>query len=129
MKMNKEHIDDLIAESLSKDEAEFYHTLDEEGFLKQWGGLYKGKLKGWAIYVTIVQLIFTVITFYLGYKFFTVEDIREIMLYGGGFFIAFITVSMLKLWHWMQMDKNSIIREIKRLEFQVAVLSEKSNER
>lgn len=129
MKMNKEHIDDLIAESLSKDEAEFYHTLEEEGLLKQWGGLYKGKMKGWAIYISIVQVIFTVITFYLGYKFFTVEAIREIILYGGGFFIAFITVSMLKLWHWMQMDKNSIIREIKRLEFQVAILTEKLSEK
>ena len=47
MKMTEEHIDDLITESLSKDEAEFYHTLDEEGLFRQWGGLYKGKMKGW----------------------------------------------------------------------------------
>lgn len=129
MKMTEEHIDDLITESLSKDEAEFYHTLDEEGLFKQWGGLYKGKMKGWAMFITFAQLIFTVITFYLGYKFFTGEEIREIILYGGAFFIAFTSTGMLKLWHWMQMDKNSILREIKRLEFQVAVLSEKSNER
>jgi len=30
---------------------------------------------------------------------------------------------MLKLWFWMQMDKNTVIREVKRLELQVATLA------
>lgn len=123
--MNKEEIDKLIEESLNADEAKFYHELDEEGLFKQWGGLYTGKLKGWAILTTVVQLIFTVITFYLGYKFFTAKDSVELLKLGGAFFIVFIAASMMKLWHWMQMDKNSILREMKRMEFQIAVLSEK----
>jgi hypothetical protein len=32
---------------------------------------------------------------------------------------------MLKIWHYMQMDKNAILREVKRLELQVAILVEK----
>jgi len=36
---------------------------------------------------------------------------------------------MMKLWHWMQMDKNSILREMKRMEFQIAVLSEKISDK
>jgi hypothetical protein len=32
---------------------------------------------------------------------------------------------MLKLFHWMQMDKNAILRELKRVELQVGVLSAK----
>tara|TARA_R110002124_G_scaffold47149_1_gene140652 strand:+ start:1921 stop:2301 length:381 start_codon:yes stop_codon:yes gene_type:complete len=123
--MKKEDIDKLIEESLNKEEAEFYHNLEEEGLLKQWGGLYKGAFKGWAILMTIVQLALTVITFYLGYEFFTGSLSTEFIQIGAAFFIVFFATSMLKLWHWMQMDKNSILREMKRIEFQIAVLSEK----
>jgi hypothetical protein len=36
---------------------------------------------------------------------------------------------MIKLWQWMQMDKETVMREMKRLEFQVAVLMEKNSDR
>ncbi len=124
--MKKEEIDKLIEESLSVEEKKFYNELEEKGLFKQWGGLYTGKLKGWAILTTIIQLIFTVITFYLGYKYFTASETTDFFKYGGAFFIVFFAASMMKLWHWMQMDKNSILREMKRMEFQIAVLSEKS---
>jgi hypothetical protein len=127
--MKKEDIDKLIEESLNKEEAKFYHQLDEEGLFKQWGGLYTGKLKGWAILTTIVQLIFTVATFYFGYQFFTASETGELFRLGGIFFIIFFASSMMKLWHWMQMDKNSILREMKRMEFQIAVLSEKISDK
>lgn len=127
--MKKEEIDKLIEESLNKDEAKFYHELEEEGLFKQWGALYTGKLKGWAILTTVVQLIFTVATFYFGYQFFTATETGELFKLGGIFFIIFSATSMMKLWHWMQMDKNSILREMKRMEFQIAVLSEKISNR
>ena len=125
--MKKEDIDKLIEESLNNEEAEFYHQLDEEGLFKQWGGLYTGKLKGWAILTTVIQLVLTVGTFYFGYQYFTAGVTIEIFRMWGIFFILFFASSMMKLWHWMQMDKNSILREMKRLEFQIAVLSEKTS--
>ncbi len=125
MNANKEDIDKLIEETLSTEEAKFYHDLEEEGLFKQWAGLYTGKLKGWAILTTFFQLVLTVFTFYLGYKFFTASETLGLFKYGAAFFVVFFATSMMKLWHWMQMDKNSVLREMKRLEFQVAVLSEK----
>ncbi len=124
MKKEKE-IDELIKESLNKEEAEFYQGLDQQGVFKMWFDLYTGKLGSWAILVTFIQLVFTMLAFWFGYKFFTVEGIEQMLRYGGGMFIAILFTQMLKLWHWMQMDKNDILREMKRLEFQVAVLMEK----
>jgi len=123
--MKKEEIDKLIEESLNDEEVKFYHELDEGGVFKQWMGLYKGAFKGWAILVTTIQLILTVVTFYLGYEFFTESLSTDMLHTGAAFFIVFFAISMLKIWHWMQMDKNSILREMKRLEFQIAILSEK----
>jgi hypothetical protein len=34
-----------------------------------------------------------------------------------------IAMGMLKLFVWMQMDKNDILRELKRLELQIATLA------
>ncbi|GAB5408122.1 MAG: hypothetical protein BalsKO_04870 [Balneolaceae bacterium] len=126
--MKKEEIDQLIEESLSKDEAQFYHDLDEQGMLKQWGGLYSGKLGKWAILITTVQLIATVFTFWAGYNFFTSIELQLTILWGAGMFIGLIMIAQMKLWHWMQMDKNTILQEMKRIEFQVAILMEKLNE-
>lgn len=122
---NEKEIDELIKRSLNEEEAEFYQNLDQPGVFKMWFDLYRGKLGPWAILVTSIQLVFTALAFWLGYKFFTAEGMEQMLRFGGGMFIAILFVQMLKLWHWMQMDKNAILREMKRLEFQVAVLMEK----
>ncbi|MBO6620818.1 MAG: hypothetical protein JJ892_04740 [Balneola sp.] len=127
--MKKEDIDKLIEESLNKEEAKFYHELDEEGLFKQWGGLYTGRLGGWAIFITIVNVVITVFAFWFGYKYFTETDPMLMARYGAIMIIGLIMNGMVKLWHWMQMDKNSILREMKRMEFQIAVLSEKISDK
>jgi len=125
MKTNKEEIDELIEKSLSEEEAAFYNELDQQGLFKMWFDLYTGKLGLWGIAAALFQVIFTILAVYFTYKFFTVEGIETMLRYGGGMFISVLFMQIVKLWHWMQMDKNAITREIKRLEFQVAVLMEK----
>jgi len=34
-----------------------------------------------------------------------------------------IGIMALKLWSWMQMDRNAVMREIKRLELQVSAIA------
>ncbi|MFN1836023.1 DUF6768 family protein [Balneola sp. MJW-20] len=126
MKKQTDDIDTLITESLNKEEAEFYKNLGEEGLFAQWGGLYKGKLGKWAVLTTIIQLIVTVNTVWFSYLYFTANDPLLMARYGGIALIFLILNTAVKLWHWMQMDKNALLREIKRLEFQVSVLSEKA---
>lgn len=126
--MKKEEIDQLITESLSKDEKEFYRNLDEPGLFESWGRIYKGKYGRIALLMSVVHLIVAVIAVYCGYMLFTLEGPVEVLQYASAMFIALMFASMIKLWHWMQMDKNSLLREMKRLEFQVAVLMEKKAE-
>ena len=127
--MKKEEIDKLITDSLSKDEADFYKQFEEEDVFESWFGVYKGK-QGWIAAVqSVVIIAAVVVAVFCGYRFFTVESTTELMRYGAVMFIAIIITSFLKLWLWMQMVKNSIVREMKRVEFQVAVLMEKIPEK
>ncbi len=56
-------------------------------------------------------------------QLFKAQETREHILWGLGVMFCFSAVSMMKIWFWMQMNRNSILREIKRVELQVARLA------
>jgi len=58
-------------------------------------------------------------------QFFQAEEVKDWILYGIIILMSHTSIAMLKIWNWMQMDKNAILRETKRLELQVAMLVEK----
>lgn len=123
MGKQKNEIDELIREALGEEEANYYEKLEEEQSLLQEGlGLYKGKRAWISIWISFVILALLVGSIYCLVEFFKVEETKDLMIWGGGFFLGMFAITSLKIWAWMQMDKNAIIREMKRLEFQVSVL-------
>ena len=54
---------------------------------------------------------------------FGAETTRMQIAWSVGFLASNMGVAMMKMWFWMQMDKNTVIREVKRLELQVATLA------
>ncbi len=125
MKANKEEIDELIHQALSEDEAKFYDQLGEQSILEMVGGLFQGRLKWLNVLMMIVMVVLFAIGIYSLVKFFNVEGLRLMIEWAGVFFICMMAISMLKLFSWMQMDKNAILREIKRLELQVSRLNKR----
>ena len=125
MKKNNDEVDKLIREALSQDEAKFYDELGEQSLPEMVGGLFEGKMKWLAILTIVVQFILFIAAVYCGYNFFEVTEVQEMIRWGAGTFMFVLSVTMLKLFHWMQMDKNALMREIKRMELQVASLSAK----
>lgn len=123
MGKQKNEIDELIRQALGEEEANYYEQLEEEQSLLEEGlGLFKGKRAWISVWITFVIIAVFVGSIYCLVEFFRVEETKELMIWGGGFFLGMFMVTALKIWAWMQMDKNSLMREIKRLEFQVSVL-------
>jgi len=60
---------------------------------------------------------------YSAVRFFGAETTRTQIAWSVGFLTSNMVVAMMKMWFWMQMDKNTVIREVKRLELQVATLA------
>lgn len=125
MKKSNKEIDKMIKDALSSEEAKFYDELGEQSLPEMVGGLFVGKLKWLTVLTVIVQVILFIAAVYCAYQFFQVEEVREMIKWGAGFFMFMMATSMLKIFHWMQMDKNAIMREIKRMELQVVALSSK----
>ena len=124
MKSN-EDIDRLIRETLTEEEAKFYDELDEQNVLQMLGGVYRGKNSWLMVLTNIVQLVFFALFIYCAIQFFKVEETNDLIKWGIGGIVTLFAQTMLKLFTWMQMDKNAILREIKRLELQVSSLAGK----
>ena len=127
MKNEMKELDDLIKETLSKEEAKFYEELEEKNLFGKITDVYKGKM-GWvAITMNIVHLLFFVFFVYSVVEFFNAESTRDMMVWCSAGFLSMIFMAMLKLYVWMQMDKNDILRELKRIERQISVLTHKND--
>lgn len=120
-----EDIDQLIKETLTKEEAKFYEDLDEQGVLAMIMGIFKGKNKWIMFMMNIMTLVFFTLFIYCVVQFFQTEVTKELIKWSIGAIMFLLGVSMLKVFSWMQMDKNALLREMKRLELQVSSLANK----
>lgn len=120
-----EKIDDLIKEALSTEEAKFYDELGEQNLIEKLGGVHKGKTGWLASIMTVMTLLVFAVFVYCTVQFFNTEVTNELIKWASAGFLSMIAMSMMKLYLWLQMDKNDILRELKRLELQVSALSHK----
>ena len=122
MKKNEE-IDQLIKEALSADEKELFDTYDEQNLLQMMGGLFRGKLWWLNTLTIIVQFVVFGFCIYFTYRFFTASETSELIQFGLGIVVTMISITYIKVFHLMEMNKNATIREMKRLELQISILS------
>lgn len=125
MKTNMEDIDKLIKETLTREEAKFYDELDEQNLFQMLSGIFKGKNTWLAIIMNIMNAIIFGLLIYCIIQTMDVEKTNDLILWVGAVILCFLTMGMIKIYMWMQIHKNAIIRELKRLELQVSSLSGK----
>lgn len=125
MKDSKDNIDELIKQALTEEESEYLEKMGEQTLMEEGLDLFKGR-RGWiSIWIGFVIFVVFIGSIYCAVKFFEVTEVKELMIWGGGFFFGMFMVTALKVWAWMQMDRNAIIRELKRIELQIASLKQK----
>lgn len=123
-----EDIDQIIKETLSQEEAKFYDDLDEQNVFQMVIGIFIGKNKWIMIMMNVMTLVFFGFFVYCTVQFFNTDITNELIKWGIGAIVFIFGVSFLKMFAWMQMDKNALLRELKRLELQVSSLSGKMSE-
>ncbi|MCE7996599.1 MAG: hypothetical protein HEP71_31835 [Roseivirga sp.] len=124
--MNKsdKEIDELIHQALTKEEAIYFDQMGEQNISQQLFGLLKGK-NSWMNWVVIIMHLVV-----LGVAIWTFTNMLETDVVGDKLEWMFYTIAcflvmvMLKLWGWNQMDKNVVLREVKRLEYQISLLKQ-----
>lgn len=125
MKTKVKDINLLIKDSLSDEEVKIYDNLEEQNIFQMVIGIFKGKNKWVMLLMNIMTLVFFGLFIYCVVQFFEVETTKEQLKWGFGSVVFILGVSMLKVFAWIQMDKNALLREMKRLELQIASLARK----
>ncbi len=122
---NLDDIDILITEALSREEAQFYDQLGEQSVHDLVTELFGGRYRWLNLMSIPVMIAFMVAEIYCAWRFFFAPEVREMLLWGAGLFFAAIIIMAMKLWAWMEIQRNSLTREIKRVELQLAHLAGK----
>jgi hypothetical protein len=120
-------LDRKIREALTADEAEVLGPLEEPSLWKQFTELFQGRLRWVNVLVligTLAAFVFTIITIMY---FFRAEGVREMIAWAGGFGLGLISITAGRIWLWMILHRNALLREIKRVELQIARLASQLN--
>lgn len=111
-------IDEKIREAL-KGEANTDEIFAEPSLVAEGIAPFRGKRK----WVNVVGLMYGLIGFSLavwgGFEFFHAEVVREQMLWGGLCFLGLMLNAFLKVFFWLEMHTNRVLREVKRVELLV----------
>ena len=122
-------IDAIIREAMNTEEdRRWFDELDEQSLREMVLDSFKGKSR-WLVYTVYFSLtVFTVLFVLSAIRFFAVESEREMITWGLSAIFFSIAIAMLKIWYWIELNKNAVTREIKRFELQLARLTSRFGE-
>lgn len=113
-------LDKLIEESLETEDRALFAQYGEQGMLGMVGDLFAGKARWWVVLTIIVQIALFAAALYAAVKFFNADDPLIAIRWGVVASVWFMAMSVIKIMHWQQVQANRVIREVKRLELQIA---------
>lgn len=123
--MNDHDIDAMIRETLSREEAELDARLAEPPIFAQLVGVFAARHRWLNVLGALFTVVFLGLAVYCAVRFLAPgAGVPEMLRWGAGLFFCVLAVWALKIWYWMELQRNGLAREIKRLELQVAVLTE-----
>lgn len=121
MTTKTEDLDRLILEALDEDDRDRLAELGEEpGYFSQAMGLFRGKL-AWVMWVAyVVNIIGAGLALWAAWQMFQTTDPVMTMRWGVGVLAAINIGLFMKGGLGLQMQNNRILRELKRVELQLA---------
>ncbi|WP_135211055.1 DUF6768 family protein [Vitreimonas flagellata] len=117
------NLDQAIRQALSAEDAAFLARFENETPFGEVLGTFRGQWGALNVFAAIVTFALFGVFVWCAWNAFSVADLRDVVLWVGGALLSMLGVAMLKIYFWMDMHKNMILREVKRLELQVARLS------
>lgn len=116
-------IDDAIRQALSPADARAYDALSRE--LSPVGeafGLFRSARRGFTWAVALAGAAFMAAGGYAVWRLLHASELREMLAWSLLAIFVMLSLSLVKLWFWLEMHRNAVVREVKRLELQVASL-------
>ena len=113
-------LDRKIEAALSAEDRAILAKFGEQGVFAQWLGVYDGAVRGMAVVATVITFALFLAAVYCGWRFLGAGEGIEAARWAAGAILLMVMVGFVKLWFWLRMESNRVLREIKRLELQIA---------
>lgn len=111
------NIDERIQEALAAEEREPFDRLDSDATLFQTiSDTFHGKNRRLVLAVYVCTMIFSGLLFWTAYRFFMATDLTEMVRFGVSMLACLLCVTAYKQWSWMEMNRVTLMRELKRAE-------------
>jgi hypothetical protein len=117
-------LDQAIRQSLSAEDAALLDRLGADQALhRQVLETFEGRLRWFNVAGWIAGFVLFAVACVLTWRFVHAPDLGEMLRWGAAAALAFAGLGLIKVWFWLEIQKNAIVREVKRLELQVAGLA------
>jgi len=117
-------LDQAIRQSLSAEDAALLDRLGADHALhRQVLATFEGHLRWFNVAGWIAGVALFGVACVLAWRFLQAEELAAMLRWGAASALAFAGLALIKVWFWLELQKNAIVREVKRLEVQVASLA------
>ena len=118
-------LDDKIRQALAESGIQNDEFEEEDSLRSMIADAYSGKLRWMGFLMTFWQLVFFGLWIWAAVRFFSLPDLDPQILWGSLFLMFGFMGGMIKMMHFMIINRNRLLREIKRLELEVARVGKK----
>jgi hypothetical protein len=120
-------LDQMIDEALDAEERDLLRSIGQEpGFFGQALGLFAGPAAWVNVLMAVIQVIFFFAGVWAAWNFFAAGDTLAALRWGIPAAVLLLTSLIIKMALWPTFQANRVIRELKRLELQVARASSRA---
>ncbi|WDI44181.1 DUF6768 family protein [Bremerella sp. P1] len=124
--MSEKNIDDEIRAALSAEDARLLEQFaDDPSILEVTIKSMNDRFRWVNVVGMVFLLLFVVLGFLSAWQFYLATEMKPLIGWALAVMFCITTVSMMKMWYWMLINRYDATREIKRLELQVARLSQR----
>ena len=121
--LSNQSIDEMIARALGDGEKEEFEALGELTLFEQIVETFRGRTRWLNGILIVYSLLFSTLFGVSIFRFLAATEVREQIMWASLGILAMVIIGLLKMWYWMELNRVTIMREIKRLELQVARLA------
>ncbi len=117
-------LDQAIRQSLTAEDAALLDRLGADQALhRQVLATFEGRLRWFNAAGWIAGFVLFGVACVLAWRFVEAEELGDMLRWGAASALAFAGLALIKVWFWLELQKNAMVREVKRLEVQVASLA------
>lgn len=91
-------------------------SIDDPNLAEEVISVFRGRRRWMHALMVLVTLGFLALGVWAGLRFYEAGEVREQLLFGALALALLLAISMMKVWFWLEMHTNRVLREVKRIE-------------